>query len=185
MRMDDFILLALLYSEEKMIAGRTLLQKTLYFLNEKTDLGFGFTPYFYGPYCSELSETAESLKSNGILTEKVEEFPVFNKSITYEPKKYTYKLTEIGKEIAEHVKEKYPEEAEKIKKELLLMKKLGASHNYKNLSIAAKMYHILKIEGKSMTTTEIMEEARFLNWEIRETEAKEAVKFLKGMEITS
>lgn len=185
MRMDDFIILTLSYSEEKMIAGRTLLQKTLYFLNEKTELGFKFTPYFYGPYSSELSETAESLKSNGILTEKVEEFPVFNDSMTYEPKKYTYKLTGIGKEIAENIKANYPEEAEKIEKELLLMKKLGAAHDYKNLSIAAKMYHILNIEGKEMTPNEIMEEAKFLNWEIKGSEAQDAVTFLKGMNIIS
>jgi len=185
MRIYHFILLALLHTDKKMIAGRTLLQKTMYFLNEKLKLGFEFIPYYYGPYSSKITETMESLKSSGIIIEKIEEFPSINASITFEPKKYIYKLTKIGKEIAENIEKEYPEEAKKIKQELSLMKKFGVAHDYKNLSIAAKMYHILKRENKPMTTYEIMEEAKVLDWDIGEKEAQEALTFLKGMKLAS
>ncbi|MFZ3058405.1 MAG: hypothetical protein WA102_01590 [Candidatus Methanoperedens sp.] len=183
--MDDLILLTLLHTDEKMIAGRTLLQKTLYFLNEKVRLGFYFTPHYYGPYSPEIPETMESLISSGIIIEKIDEFPAFDVSIAFEPRKYTYKLTKIGKEIAKHIEKKYPDEARNIEKELNQMKKFGLAHDYKNLSIAAKMYHILKIENKPMTTYEIMEEAKALNWEIEEVKAQEALKFLKGIKMIS
>jgi uncharacterized protein YwgA len=183
MRLDEFILLTLLYTDEKMIAGRTLLQKTLYFLNEKLQLEFEFTPHFYGPYSAKITETVDSLKSSGIVAEKIDKFPVINFSVEHELKKDTYALTKIGKEIAEHIeKEKY-DEAMRIKKELSLMKQYGLARDYKNLSIAAKMYHILKRENKPMTTYEIMEEAKVLDWDIGEKEAQEALTFLMDMKL--
>lgn len=185
MRLDEFIILTLLHSDEKMIAGRTLLQKTLYFLNVTLQMEFDFTPHYYGPYSPKIAETVEGLKSSGIVDEKIDKFPVFNVSVEYEPKKYTYILTKIGKEIAELIQNENIEEANKIKQELSLMKKFGLANDYKNLSIAAKMYHILKRENKQMTTYEIMEEAKVLDWEIGENEAQEALRFLKGMKLTS
>ncbi|MCE8425069.1 MAG: hypothetical protein J5U17_04765 [Candidatus Methanoperedens sp.] len=185
MRLDEFMLLTLLHIDEKMIAGRTLLQKTLYFLNETLQLGFEFTPHYYGPYSSKITETVEGLKSSGIVAEKIDKFPVFNFSVEYEPKKYTYKLTKIGKEIAEHIEKERPEEAIRIKNELSLMKQFGVARDYKNLSIAAKMYHILKRENKLMTTYEIMEEGKVLDWDIGEKEAQKALTFLKGMKLAS
>jgi len=65
------------------------------------------------------------------------------------------------------------------------MRQFGLARDYKNLSIAAKMYHILKREKKPMTTYEIMEEAKVLDWDIGEKEAQEALAFLKGMKLTS
>jgi hypothetical protein len=47
------------------------------------------------------------------------------------------------------------------------------------------MYHILKRENKPMTTHEIMEEAKVLDWDIGDKEAKEALAFLKGMKLAS
>lgn len=185
MRLDDFIILTLLHSDEKMIAGRTLLQKTLYFLNVTLQLGFDFIPHYYGPYSPKITEMVEGLKSRGIVDEKIDKFPVFNVSVEYEPKKYTYMLTKIGREIAGIIQNENPEEAHKIEQELSLMKKFGYTNDYKNLSIAAKMYHILKRENKPMTTYEIMEEAKVLDWDIGEKEAQEALEFLKGMKLAS
>ena len=43
----------------------------------------------------------------------------------------------------------------------------------KNLSIAAKMHHILKKENRHLKPEEILEEARALEWHIDEQEAVE------------
>lgn len=185
MRVDESILLTLLYSEKEMIAGRTLLQKTEYFLNEKIGLGIEFTPYYYGPYCTEIADALESLKASGIVKEEIVEYPSFDYHITFEPRKYIYYLTDIGKDIAEFIKEKYRDEAERIKQSLYEMQKLGMVHDYKNLSIAAKMDHILKLEGKPMTSDEILEEAKALGWKISEDEAKTAITFLEEFNLVA
>jgi uncharacterized protein YwgA len=57
----------------------------------KLQLGFEFTPHYYGLYSSKITETVEGLKSSGIVAEKIDKFPVFNVSVEYEPKKiYLY-----------------------------------------------------------------------------------------------
>ncbi|MHC1599826.1 MAG: hypothetical protein ACXQS5_03275 [Candidatus Methanospirareceae archaeon] len=183
MRADESILLTLLYSEKKMIAGRTLLQKTEYFLNEKIGLGFEFTPYYYGPYSAEIADALGSLRASGIVEEEVVEYPSFDFHITFEPRKYIYHLTDIGKDIAEFIEKKYGDEAEQIKRSLYELQKLGMVHDYKNLSIAAKMDHILKLEGKPMTSAEILEEAEVLGWDISEGEAKTAITFLEELNL--
>jgi uncharacterized protein YwgA len=183
MRADESILLTLLYSEKEMIAGRTLLQKTEYFLNEKIGLGIEFTPYYYGPYCTEIADALESLKASGIVKEEIVEYPSFDFHITFEPRKYIYYLTDIGKDIAKFIEEEYRDEAEQIKRSLYEMQKLGMVHDYKNLSIAAKMDHILKLEGKPMTSDEILEEAKALGWKISEDEAKTAITFLEELNL--
>jgi uncharacterized protein YwgA len=183
MNADTSVILTLYYSDSEMIAGRTLLQKTLYFLSERLDLGLDFMPHYYGPYSTEVTEVISSLKATGIIEEKVERFLPFNFSITFEPRRYTYRLTEIGKEIALLIADKEKESAKMIKDVLEEMKELGANNDYKNLSIAAKMHQILNIEGKKMTAEEILDEAESIGWDIKEKEAKSAIEFLEKMKM--
>lgn len=183
MSTDISIILTLSYSEQGMIAGRTLFQKTLYFLNEKLNLEIDFIPHYYGPYSAEAAEVISGLKAAGIVEEEVETFSPFNFNVTFEPRLYRYQLTETGKTIAASIEGKEKEKAEMIKSVLEDMKRYGASGDYKTLSIAAKMHDILKIEGKPMTYKEILEEAKALNWDISEYEAKESAKFLKNMDL--
>jgi len=183
MRADDVVMLVLHASDTKMVAGRTLLQKTIYFLNETSDLGIDFAPHYYGPYSTGVAAAVESLKASGIVKEVIEEFPPFSTSVGFEPRRYTYHLTGIGKKIVENVRSKYPKEAKRIRDQLSSMKELDGAENYKNLSIAAKMYHTLKIEDKPRTIDEIQEEAECLNWNIGETGAEDALKFLKGLKM--
>ena len=79
------------------------------------------------------------------------------------------------------IKEKHTREVRKVESVLEKMEKLGATADYKNLSIAAKMCHILKIESKPMKTKQILDQAKALDWKINEDEAKAAIKFLKDI----
>jgi uncharacterized protein YwgA len=180
---EEVVVLTLNYSDKKMIAGRTLLQKTLYFLNEKLDLGIDFAPYYYGPYSSEVADVTSSLKATGIIDERVERFPAFNFRVTYEPRLYTYQLTDIGIELANLLAKREKVRAEGISTILERMKDLGATDDYKNLSIAAKMHQILRIEKKKMTPEEILDEAKSIGWEIEEKEALSAITFLDNMKL--
>jgi len=183
MRADALVILTRYYSDKKMIAGRTLLQKTLYFLSAKLESGLDFMPHYYGPYSTEVTEVISSLRAAGIIEEKIERLLPFNFSVTFEPRRYTYQLTAIGGEIASWMADKEKEDAESIRSVLEEMKKLGAAHDYKNLSIAAKMHQILSIEDKEMTAEEILEEAESIGWKIEEKEAESAINFLEKMKL--
>lgn len=183
MREDELLILTLSYSEKGMIAGRTLLQKTLYFLNEKLDFGIAFTPYYYGPYSAEVADAIASLKASGIVEEITEGFSPFNFGVTFEPRRYTYQLTDIGKQIASLIQKRQSQEVKKVKNVLEQMKQLGVADDYKNLSVAAKMYHILKIEGKPMTSEQILDQAKALDWRIDQYRAEAAINFLQDMDL--
>ena len=180
---SELVLLTLLYSEKQMIAGRTLLQKTLYFLNEMLDLDIDFRSYYYGPYSSEITDCLDSLKATGIISENIEQLQAFDFNVTFEPRKYTYFLGDTGKSIAKDIVKNKSHDAENIKNILYKMKEYGVVHDYKNLSIAAKMHHILKKENRHLTSGEILEEARMLEWHIDEQEATDAISFLKQIKL--
>lgn len=180
MRLDELILLTLYYSDEKLIAGRTLLQKTLYFINEKMELGIEFIPHYYGPYSTQIADEIASLSAAGIVQEDVETFPSFSFGVTFEPRKYMYRLTEQGQEIAKLAERRNGTDAERVKRILETMKSAGAADDYKSLSVAAKMYHVLKAK-KRMRASQILGEAKALGWSLNEEEAKAAVEVLKNL----
>lgn len=185
MNAEDLILIMLSHSEEQMIAGRTLLQKTAYFLNEKMKLGIEFTPYYYGPYSREIADSLASLKSCGIIKEEVRGYASFDFNVTYEPRKYTYSLTETGIRIAAAMEKDDPILAGKIVNMLSRLKEIGVEHDYKNLSIAAKMHNILIRQGRPLAIPEILEEAKALGWHISSDEAKNAVDLLNKCELVT
>lgn len=178
----ELILLTLLNQNEQMIAGRTLFQKTIYFLNIKMNLGINFEAYYYGPYSSEISDEISSLASSGIISECIETYPSYSFGVSFEPRKYTYKLTELGAKMAAIVKEKHRAESVMIQSILDRMKNAGAADDYKSLSIAAKMYHILKAKERAKPS-QILAEAKELGWTISEEDANASIEFLKKMEL--
>jgi uncharacterized protein len=182
MRSEELILLTIYYSDKKMIAGRTLLQKTLYFLNEKLKQDIEFAPHYYGPYSSQIADEISSLSAAGFIRENIETFTSFSFGTTYEPRKYIYQLTESGMQFSKIIEGKDREFAMRINQILNDMKAAGAIDDYKSLSIAAKMYHILKKKQRGKPS-EILSEATALDWHIDTEEAETAIEFLKNMRL--
>jgi uncharacterized protein len=180
MRLDEVIIITISSSDKRMIAGRTLLQKTLYFINEQLNCGFDFSPHYYGPYSSAISDELANLRASGVIEEKVDTYSNFDFGATFEPRRYTYQLTKLGEIVANNIQKLNEEESEQIKAILVKMKEAGLADDYKNLSVAAKMYHILKID-KRAKASQILNEAKVLNWNINQDEAKAAVGFLETM----
>jgi len=50
--------------------------------------------------------------------------------MTFEPRKYIYRLTDIGEKIADLAEEQSSQEAESIKNALQLMRELGTADDY-------------------------------------------------------
>ncbi|MBI2853278.1 MAG: hypothetical protein HYX84_09350 [Chloroflexi bacterium] len=182
MKPYEMILLTLLYSgDKKMIAGRTLFQKTIYFINEKMKTGIEFDAHYYGPYSATISDELESLSASGIITECIEVFPSFNFGVSFEPRKYSYCLTDSGIEMAKIIENQNREESKTVMQIMSSMREAGIADDYKSLSVAAKMHHILK--ARPMRFQEVLSEAKQLGWTISEDEAREAVKFLTTIEL--
>lgn len=183
MRTDELILLTLRYSDNHMISGRTLLQKTLYCLVEKLKLGIEFTAHYYGPYSRAIADETSSLCVAGIIEEQVEHFMPLSFGVTFEPRKYSYKLTDEGEQIAQLVEKRNLKLAKDVKGFLSKMQEAGLADDYRSLSVAAKMHHILKSEDKPMTPSQILEQSRELGWDIDEATADAAVDFLTAVKL--
>lgn len=182
MKIDDLILLILKYSDKNMIAGRTLFQKTMYFVQVKLNMDFEFSPHYYGPYSALVADKITDLCAIGFLKENIEAFSPLSFGVSFEPRKYTYILTEKGQEIAQLAEKRNIDVAKTIEQIIGKMKEIGAIDDYRSLSVAAKMYHIVK-NKKQMKPSEILTEAKALDWNINQEEAKKAIKFLVNMDL--
>ena len=181
MRIDEKVLLIMKYtSNNNMVEGKTLLQKTIYFVNEQLHLGISFSPYYYGPYSSLVTSAIEEMKQVGAIEEEVERFPFDPFIQNYEPKLYKYKINKFGNRLFNIIESKHKNDAKEISNAVKEIKE-ASKKDYKVLSIAGKMYNILKSVKKRMTSNDIIKEAEFLNWNISKNEAKSAIKFLKDL----
>jgi len=165
--------------------GRTLLQKKIYFLNELIQGPIRYIPYFYGPYSFEVAQTVGNLVSSGIIEEKMESFPT-NETPWGESTRYTYSVNDknisvINEFILQTISE---EDYNNLKKMLSLINLKNESKEYKALSIAAKVYQILKNKGR-LNISGFPAEAKKLKWELNDSDVKKAVQFLKEIELLS
>lgn len=178
---EELLILTLDYSEESMIAGRTLLQKTIYFIKTLLGLEVDFVPYLYGPYSYEVANALAALQRAGLVEESVRYYRSFNFGSVYESRLHTYRLSSGGKKLAAAIAKRNPELAENVRAALSKMKQFAQASDYRSLSIAAKMHHLLVEAGRPVTIGEICREAAEIGWTISEREAAEAVKFLEGI----
>jgi len=97
----ELLILSLKNSQREVIEGRTKLQKLVFLLKKlhRIDFSYHFTPYFYGPYSSDLQTDIDYLVSLGLVTEARES--------TTSGIRYTYKLTDSGSKLAEALSSKY------------------------------------------------------------------------------
>jgi len=175
----DLVLAVVAFNKGQKVKGRTVLQKLAYFLNEKLTLGLEFRPHYYGPYSESVAMAISSLVAIDFLTEKEEALPGASTDM-FEARKYTYELTQAGKEVVEKLQQLEPEVLGKIK---AAMEEITTKEecSYECLSLAAKMFHILKSQGKRVTESQLSDIAKDLGWQLGKQEIETAAKFLKGL----
>lgn len=163
------------------VSGRTLLQKRAFFasLLSKVDPGLSFDAHYYGPYSSTVDGITTQLKNLGFVEEKNLSFGVVSGG--FEMKRYDYALTAEGRNILEPIRT-----TEEYKRISTAIKKINRAGNpdYLILSIAAKVYFILKKSGKPMSKVEIQKEAEKLNWNLQPSSLESAVNFLLKLDVT-
>jgi uncharacterized protein YwgA len=175
MNPTDFVL-SLIDAAGGEIPGRTLLQKRAFFVTELTgdDFDLKFDAHYYGPYSATVEGTTTQLKNLGFLQESATGFGAVKDG--FEVRRYTYSLTEDGRQVVEHLRQTAEYQRIRVAMERILS---AGDPNYVELSIAAKTYFLLKRkEGGKMTLRELSKEAKKYNWNISPASVEKAADFL-------
>ena len=147
------------------IEGRTVLQKVCYFAGKSLDLDLGFRPHYYGPFSSKIEDATDILVSQRLLRETIERIPAFKPATGFEPRKYTYELTERGRRSISHERLHSRRSYKEIKELLESIERLSAL-NPSILSAAAKIHFIVSSENKPLSNNEIKDRAQDIGWEL-------------------
>lgn len=158
----DVVMLAIQEEPDEFVYGRTLLQKKVHFASCLTGQELGFRPHYYGPYSQAIADAANSLVSNGFVEEKIETFPG-EANLFGEWRRHSYSLTEDGKSVVEAMPE--TDESEAWREALRKVNSHPIAQDFNLLSVAAKMYVILK-ELRRARTTAISRQAQRYGWEL-------------------
>jgi uncharacterized protein YwgA len=172
MNLEDAILRILDFNGEYG-AGRTTMQKLLYFASEKGAVGIGFMPHYYGPYSGEVSTELSNLVSLGFVEENAAAFSSGNVG-------YVYRITDDGREILDG-----DEKSVRIIEKLVEVAKRHFALNQSLLAIAAKTHFILKKNGSTMTFSAIRTEALRLGWKVSPEDIEKVLGFLSELELIS
>jgi len=150
---------------------RTKIQKMMYFASQDGLIEDTFVPHYYGPYSREVANTTESLVSIGFLKEDVMLYP--------ERMGYRYSVTKDGELILEEIVSAKisPENYDRLSKIAEICKDATPVL----LSIGAKVHFILKQKSVPMTSEQICEQAKGLNWEITGEQIDAACELLEKL----
>ncbi len=97
-------------------------------------------------------------------------------------RRYDYKLTSDGEKAVEEILRTEPNASQRIASTVRLIKD-SENPSYVELSIAAKVFFILKREGRAMAYSELRREAEKLNWKIQERDISTALELLKRLDL--
>lgn len=169
------------------IKGRAKLQKLVFFASEILDLDISFRPYYYGPYCDDVAISTDYLRALKMISETEEHFPDMKFGNSYESVRYGYELSEGGENYFIHLSQKYPNEISKLKEIIKAVKdSQGSEISYKELSIAAKVFYILKNQNIEPSIENFKKEAKNLGWDLESDQITKSFNLLKKIfEISS
>ncbi|MCL5044541.1 MAG: hypothetical protein M1336_04565 [Deltaproteobacteria bacterium] len=162
------------------IRGKTMLQKVCYFADVLASLGLGFKAHYYGPFSPAIEQAVGELKSLGFIEEKRLGFGVVQNEFFGEMRRYDYELTSDGEKVVEELQRRGGEKLDNVRTTVENIKKCG-DPDYRELSVAAKAFFIVRKQGGAVTVPQIKEQARALGWELSEQDVDKAVGLLEGL----
>lgn len=176
------VILVLLDAYGEGVHGRTLLQKISYFADVIADLDLGFRAHYYGPYSPVVEQAVGELKGLGFVSEQAIGFGVVQNPNFGEMMRFDYQLTPDGKAVVEDIKKRTPEEC-KVLGDIVRRIKDAGNPGYRELSLAAKTFFILKRQGKPATTAELEKEAPRFSWQLPQESVRKAIEFLSKLDL--
>ena len=180
----DFVHIAMVALGDE-VKGKTKLQKTIYFMGIISDSlsDLGYQPHFYGPFSADVADAVGRLKSVGFVYE-TSEGTGFTDESGFEQVRYDYRLSKLGKLIAQKKAKRHPGLWKKMKSAARQLKDAG-DPDYRELSIAAKTYFMLGKKKGGAPYDELAKLASKFGWSVKDTQVKEAAQFLKNIELVS
>lgn len=175
MEISHAVLLTVAEEPGRVLVGRTLLQKKLYFaavLLDQRD-AFGFRPHYYGPYSQQVADATGSLVSNRFLEEQVEIFPDDN--VFGERRRHSYKITDDGQQLLDSLEKE--EEIKKWRDVLQRINSQALAGDFNLLSVAAKVITILS-EVEKATPEEMRHRATEYGWDLKNDQIRSVEEFL-------
>ncbi len=159
------------------LAGRTRIQKLLYFLRECLPLAASYTPYYYGPYSAEVTASLDSLVARGLLQEKVESVDTEG---PFEGRLHRSVRTQDGREVLDSLRSEHRAAVARIE---------GAAGDILNwnpstatLAVASKLHYIVKSGApQPVPQKQLSTRAKRFGWQIDPVEIAKGVKFLVDM----
>ncbi len=160
------------------IAGKTKLQKTIYFLGllTKESDNLGYKAHFYGPYSAEVADSVGQLHALGFLDRNTVQTGMQGDH-GFEAMRYDFELTEAGRRTAEAKARSHPEFWKDLQDSADALKNAG-DLDYMKMSIAAKTYFMLGEKGGQATVGQLAGLASQFGWKVTTDQIKDAVGYL-------
>ena len=166
------------------IAGRTAIQKIIYFGTVRNAVTATYRPHYYGPYSADVSGALQTITSCHFVDEAMDTDENRKANETFEWKRYSYTLNDEGKKVTEFLKKTSQKDYDEIKKIVDICKKT-AKLDPNVLSWAAKVHYILVQEKRQMTNGEITRIAESLNWKLQEPQIATGVNLLRELSLVA
>lgn len=178
----EHIVLGIVDACDGRLEGRTYLQKMGSFVSKALATLIGYRPHYYGPYSRLVAAEIDSAVARGILSERREEFRShFPPAGQFEHVRYTYQLTDAGREYINALKRRDDEDFSRVARIVHRIRETGA--DYRQLSCAAKVDHLLAVAGGKITRRRAKAEARELGWHLSDGDIETAVDVLEELGI--
>lgn len=161
------------------VGGRTAMQKLAYFSSIGLGTTLGHRAYYYGPYSSKIDDAMSVASIAGELHETADQLLDWNGGP--DVVRYTYTLTDAGRERVERLKAQAPQQWERIASAVAAVKSAIPDLNQKMLSSAAKTYLIISDSEDDIEETDIPGLAAQLGWELSDEQVEKTVSILQTL----
>jgi uncharacterized protein YwgA len=161
------------------VGGRTVMQKLAYFSSIFLSSPFGHRAYYYGPYSSKVDDALSVASIAGELYETADRMSDWNSGPDIV--RYTYSLTDAGKQRVGRIKEEAPAQWERVANAVVAVRKAVPDLNQKMLSSAAKTYLIISDSDEQIEEGDIPDLAKGLGWELSPEQVEKTVSILQQL----
>ncbi len=175
-------ILTTINAAEGSIAGRTAIQKLVYFEHIPKLVNVKYRPHYYGPYSAEVAGTIQELIDLDFLKEEVDTAENTGYSVPEDWKRYRYSLSADGIKAVEQIKKENSAEYDGISKVVSVCKKT-VKLDGNMLSWAAKVHYIVSSQNRAMILDEIQHTANSFGWTLSQPQINKAAELLKQLKL--
>jgi uncharacterized protein YwgA len=161
------------------LEGRTVAQKLAYFAGWALEQPTGHTPYFYGPFSSDVEAALNRLVMAGDLEETIERLPDWSGGS--DVLKHVYALTDRGAEAVGAIREDHADEAGIVDSMVGALKEAVPELRQKTLSAAAKIHFIVTEKNREVSDDEVRVIAKGLGWHLSKRQIERTADLLAGL----